>query len=121
MRAWAAVYFYAAIGVTLSGAFTASPAKRWLQQKIKARSTRPAVKRQESMENLQGATLGVPTDPGVEFDEMVDEIVEEVRKRRGGKPLPDAAEVRRQVERSLSEKAGQIRETVAAERSGRGE
>ena len=48
--------------------------------------------------------MGVPTDPGVEFDEMVDEIVEEVRKRRGGKPLPNPAEVRRQVERTLSER-----------------
>lgn len=54
-------------------------------------------------------------DPGVEFDEMVDEIVEEVRKRRGGKPLPDAAEVRRQVERKLSARAQEAREIVAPE------
>jgi lysophospholipid acyltransferase len=57
----------------------------------------------------------VPTDPGVEFDEMVDEIVEEVRKRRGGKPLPNPAEVRLQVERTLSAKAKEARETVAPE------
>lgn len=72
------------------------------------------MKRQESMENIAGATLGVPTDPGVEFDEMVDEIVEEVRKRRGGKDLPDPAEVRRQVERTLSEKAKALSEGVTS-------
>ena len=54
-------------------------------------------------------------DPGVEFDEMVDEIVEEVRKRRGGKPLPNPAEVRRQVERTLSEKASAAREVLGPE------
>jgi lysophospholipid acyltransferase len=73
------------------------------------------LQRAESHESLQGATLGVPTDPGVEFDEMVDEIVEEVRKRRGGKPLPNPAEVRLQVERTLSAKAKEARETVAPE------
>jgi lysophospholipid acyltransferase len=55
----------------------------------------------------------VPTDPGVEFDEMVDEILEEVRKRRGGKPLPNPAEVRRQIEKKLSEKSHETREEAA--------
>lgn len=36
------------------------------------------MKRSESMESLEGATLGVPNEPGKEFDEMVDEVVEEV-------------------------------------------
>jgi len=54
-------------------------------------------------------------DPGVEFDEMVDEIVEEVRKRRGGKPLPNPGEVRRQVERTLSAKSHEAREGLASE------
>ena len=59
--------------------------------------------------------MGVPTDPGVEFDEMVDEIVEEIRKRRGGKPLPKPAEVRRQVERTLSAKSQEAKEALASE------
>lgn len=101
--------------MSISGAFTLSSGKRWLQSKIKARGSRPDIKRKESMESLQGATLGVPTDPGVEFDEMVDEIVEEVKRRRGSKELPDAAEVRAQVEKSLSEKAKMAREIVASE------
>lgn len=58
------------------------------------------------MEDLHGATLGVPSDPGREFDEMVDEIVEEVRRRRGSEGLPgDVSEVRRQVQESLFKKA----------------
>jgi lysophospholipid acyltransferase len=115
IRAWAAVWFYAIIGVSISGAFTLSPGKRWVQRKLKARGQRPSMQRQESFESLAGATLGVPLDPGVEFDEMVDEIVEEVRKRRGGNPLPNPAEVRRQVERTLSEKASAAREALAPE------
>ena len=59
--------------------------------------------------------MGVPTDPGVEVDEMEDEIVEEVRKRRGGKPLPNPAEVRRQVERTLSAKSQEAKEALASE------
>jgi len=57
------------------------------------------------MEHLHGATLGVPSDPGREFDEMVDEIVEEVKRRRGSEVLPDVKEVRRQVEETLFRKA----------------
>lgn len=115
IRAWAAVWFYAIIGVSISGAFTLSPGKRWLQRKLKARGQRPGLQRQESHESLQGATLGVPMDPGVEFDEMVDEIVEEVRKRRGGKPLPNPSEVRKQVEGKLFEKSRAAREVVEPE------
>lgn len=101
MRAWASVYFYVVIGVSLSGALTASPAKRNIQQRLKARTTRPAMKRQESMEEFHGATLGVPGDPGKEFDEMVNEIVEEVKRRKGNKDLPEATELKKQVEENL--------------------
>lgn len=57
------------------------------------------------MEDLHGATLGVPSDPGKEFDEMVDEIVEEVKRRRGSEGLPDMKELRAQVEENLFKKA----------------
>ncbi|KAK6440496.1 Lysophospholipid acyltransferase [Oleoguttula sp. CCFEE 5521] len=105
LRAWSSVYFYPIIGVTLAGAFTASPGKKWIQSKIKARSTRPGMQRVESMDHLAGATLGVPSDPGKEFDEMVDEIVVEVKKRRGSKGVPDVAELRQQVKENLFTKA----------------
>ena len=69
---WGRVYFYCIIGVVASSAFLASPGKPWLQQKVKARSTRPdKLMRSQSQESLQGATLGVPSEPGQEFDEMV--------------------------------------------------
>lgn len=67
LKVWAAVYFYCIIGVAACTLFLVTPGKIWLQKKTKARSSaRPAVGRSESMENLQGATLGVPSEPGKE-------------------------------------------------------
>ena len=72
MLAWSRVYFYCPIGVALCSLFLASPGKAWLAKKAKAHAgaKRPAVSRSESMESLQGATLGVPSEPGKEFDEV---------------------------------------------------
>lgn len=72
MLAWSRVYFYCPIGVALCSFFLASPGKAWLAKKAKAHAgaKRPAVSRSESMESLQGATLGVPSEPGKEFDEV---------------------------------------------------
>lgn len=104
MMAWARVYFYGIIGVAACSAFLMSPGKKWLQQKVKARTmVRPEPHRADSHEGMQGATLGVPHEPGQEFDEMVDEIVEEVKKRRGSKTVPDAMELRKMVADNLSE------------------
>lgn len=87
--------------------FLLTPGKTWLSKKVKARSTstRPDLKRNESQESLQGATLGVPVDPGKEYDEMVDEIVEEVEKRRGSKRGPEGLELRKLVEETLNQKS----------------
>lgn len=63
---------------------------------------RPEVHRADSHDGLQGATLGVPHEPGQELDEMVDEIVEEVKKRRGSRSGPDAMELRKMVKENLS-------------------
>ncbi|KAF2766750.1 MBOAT-domain-containing protein [Teratosphaeria nubilosa] len=103
MYVWAQVYFYAIIGVAISSAFLASPGKAWLSKKVKARQTRPsAIQRSESMESLQGATLGVPSEPGMEWDEMVEEVVEEVKRRRGGS-VGEGEELRQKVEKTLKE------------------
>lgn len=48
--------------------------------------------------------MGVPVDPGKEYDEMVDEIVEEVKRRRGSKPGPEGLELRKLVEETLHQK-----------------
>jgi len=103
MLVWGRNYFYCIIGVVLLNLFLLTPGKTWLQRKVKARSTRPQLQRNESQESLQGATLGVPVDPGKEFDEMVDDIIEEVNRRRteGAPQGPDGPELRRKVEDAL--------------------
>ncbi|KAI7087646.1 MBOAT family protein-like protein [Hortaea werneckii] len=104
LAVWARNYFFCPIGVALCSLFLASPGKAWLTKKVKARQNkRPtdSMKRSESMESLEGATLGVPNEPGREFDEMVDEVMEEVKKRRGSKGGPEGPELRKQVEQAL--------------------
>lgn len=104
---WARVYFYAIIGVTACSIFLVTPGKAFLVKKVKARSVRPDhLRRNESQESLQGATLGIPHAPGETFDEMVDEIVEEVKKRRGAAPGPEGPELRRKVEVALQNAGG---------------
>ncbi|KAK5133193.1 hypothetical protein LTR08_008129 [Meristemomyces frigidus] len=103
--AWARVYFYVIVGVLASSGFLASPGKAWLAQKVKARTTatRTGMKRQDSTESLAGPDMGVPSEPGLEWDEMVDEVVGEVKRRRGSKPGPEGKELRRLVENTLLE------------------
>jgi lysophospholipid acyltransferase len=101
MLAWARVYFYCVIGVTICTVFLVTPGKVYLQKQVKARSARPDLKRGESQESLQGATLGVPSEPGKEFDEMVEEIMEEIKSRQGSSALPDGQELRKRVEDAL--------------------
>ena len=106
MTAWARVYFYCVIGVTACSIFLVTPGKAYLQKRIKARSTRPALARGESQEGPPGATLGVPSEPGREFDEMVDEIMEEVKRRQGSGTMPDGQALRKKVEDTLRSKPG---------------
>ena len=104
---WARVYFYAIVGVLACSGFLASPGKAWLTRKVKARTSeeRPAMQRQESTESLammmNGPVMGVPSEPGREWDERVDEVVGEVKKRRGSKAGPEGRELRRLVEDML--------------------
>lgn len=55
--------------------------------------------------------MGVPAEPGREFDEMVDEIMTEVKRRResgSGLNLPaDGMELRRRVESTVKERLEQ--------------
>ena len=101
LQAWARVHFYCIIGVTACSFFLVTPGKTYLQKKVKARTAKPDMRRTASQESLQGGTLGVPSEPGQEFDEMVDEIMEEVKKRRGSKEGPDGLELRKMVEEKL--------------------
>jgi lysophospholipid acyltransferase len=103
--AWARVYFYPVIGVAACSIFLATPGKSWLQQRVRARGGRPELKKSDSTDSLQGATLGIPSEPGREFDEMVDEIVEEVKRRRPSASLPRGDELRNRVAVALQKKA----------------
>ena len=101
LTAWARVYFYCIIGVTLCSIFLITPGKSYLQKRVKARTTKPEFRRTESQESLQGGTLGVPSEPGQEFDEMVDEIALVVKRRRCSADGPDGVELREMVADAL--------------------
>lgn len=116
LRVWAQVYFYAVVGVAVTSALLASPLKPSLQKRLKARSSRPMLQRNESQESLQGALLGVPVDPGKELDEFVDEIVDEVKKRMNNSDLPEPSELRKQVEDTLSRRMGTEGKSVEEKR-----
>ncbi|KAK5109450.1 hypothetical protein LTR62_007009 [Meristemomyces frigidus] len=114
MLVWSRVYFYCPLGVALCSAFLASPGKAWLAKKVKERTasagaTKPKLGRADSTESLQGTTLGVPSEPGKEFDEVVDEIMAEVKARRGSRAGPEGAELRKRVEHSLHQKADEVK------------
>jgi lysophospholipid acyltransferase len=104
LTAWARVYFYAIIGVTACSVFLITPGKTYLQKQVKKRTTKPELQRSESQESLHGQTLGVPSEPGQEFDEMVDEVMVEIKRRRGNQAGPEGVELRRMVEDALSRK-----------------
>ncbi|KAK0904090.1 Lysophospholipid acyltransferase [Friedmanniomyces endolithicus] len=99
MLVWSRVYFYCPVGVALCSLFLASPGKAWLARKAGARSARgaqggkPGLGRTDSMDSLRGTTLGVPSEPGREFDELVEEIMVEVKMRRGSRAGPEGVEL----------------------------
>lgn len=112
---WTRVYFYAIIGVILSMAFFASPAKPFLIRKLKERNRGVvAMKKGEENEKRNNENgehaimgLGLPSDPAREVDEAVREIREEVEKRRErgqSVSLPAGGELKAAVEEKLGKK-----------------
>ena len=85
---WARVYFYCVIGVTACSLFLLTPGKQWLQNEVKKRN-KPSLARADSQDGHP--TLGLPNDPGKEWDEMVDEIKAEIdiRRKKGQPMTPD--------------------------------
>ncbi|KAK0251454.1 Lysophospholipid acyltransferase [Friedmanniomyces endolithicus] len=102
--------------VALCSLFLASPGKAWLAGKAGARSGKggkPGLGRTDSMDSLKGgSTLGVPSEPGREFDELVEEIMVEVKMRRGSRAGPEGVELRRRVEASLVEKSEEMKKEL---------
>lgn len=126
MLAWARVYFYAIIGVIISSLFLLTPGKAYLQKQVKIyQGAKPGVggrpvgmERAHSMttEEVQRETLlGIPTEPGREWDELVDEVTAEMLKRRGDKKGPEGIELRDMVERQM--KHGKAAEVLGLKKS----
>jgi lysophospholipid acyltransferase len=109
LHVWRQLYFYPIIGVLACSIFLASPGKKLLAKRVRAytgasssSSSRPGIKRNESMESLQGATMGIPVDPERELDELVEEVLEELRRRTGQMEIRvDAPEVKKLVQEKL--------------------
>ena len=92
---WSRVYFYCILGVALSVAFFASPAKAFLSKTLKARNRQTTVPSRPGMDGGRSASqrsvgsienetvLGLPSDPVKDFDDAVHEVLEEVEARRG--------------------------------------
>ncbi|KAI9793630.1 MAG: lysophospholipid acyltransferase [Piccolia ochrophora] len=96
LTVWARVYFYCPIGVALSVALFASPAKPYIMKRLQQRNqgrvaAAPGfdgkLPRTMSQDSMGPPALGLPNDPGRDFDEVFREVKEEVetRRRRGSK------------------------------------
>jgi len=88
LAVWARVYFYLIIGLGVGNAVLLTHGKTFLRNELKKRS-RPGLVRADSHDK-QGTYLGLPGDPGGEWDEMVEEVSAEMeRRKREGKPITD--------------------------------
>lgn len=83
-------------------AFFASPAKPWLIKQLNEKR-KPALQRTASQESLKEPVMGMPHDPGQDFDEVFQEVRDEVEKRRRNKPGPRSVSAGQKIERALSE------------------
>ncbi|KIW15251.1 hypothetical protein PV08_05296 [Exophiala spinifera] len=100
LKAWGRVYFYAVIEIGVAMAFFASPAKRWLIAKLDKRN-HPYLRKTLTQETNYPPSLGLPSDPGREIDEAIEEIRQEVetRRRRGSLvTMPTGESLKREIE-----------------------
>lgn len=103
IKVWARVYFYCILGVAVSISFFASPGKAWLNQRLNKRN-HPQLRRTRSQEEISHPSLGLPSDPGRDVDEAVEEIKQEIemRRRKGSKvTMPTGQELRKIIEDKL--------------------
>ncbi|KAI1610420.1 MBOAT, membrane-bound O-acyltransferase family-domain-containing protein [Exophiala viscosa] len=103
LKVWARVYFYAIIEVAIAMAFFASPAKLYLAKAIDKRN-HPYTRKTIAQETNYPPSLGLPSDPGREIDEAVEELRQEVdmRRRRGsGVTMPTGESLKRELEARL--------------------
>ncbi|RMJ26850.1 MBOAT family [Aspergillus sp. HF37] len=97
---WSSVYFYGVIGPLASVALFASPAQAFFIKQLKLRS-KPHPAKSVAQEPARPPTLGLPSDPTREFDEVVQEIKEEIeamRRQGSAVAMPSGEELRSAVE-----------------------
>ena len=100
---WTRVYMYGVLSVAFTMAFFASPAKPWLVRKLKQRNQNALQPKEPHEQPL----MGLPSDPGAEIDEAVQEIKDEVeaRRRRGQSiSMPTGTDMKVAVEDKLGKK-----------------
>lgn len=106
IKVWSHVYYYGVVTVFLSLAFFASPGGAYLDKKLKARN-KPRLQRTTSEESVGQPTLGLPSDPGKDIDEAVDEMkaeIEELKKSGKTVSMPSGEELKSAIEEKVGRK-----------------
>lgn len=94
------------IGVAFSMAFFASYAKPWLIKQLNEKR-KPALQRTASQESMREPVMGMPHDPGQDFDEVFQEVRDEVEKRRRNNSGRRGVSVGQEVKGVVSERTGE--------------
>jgi lysophospholipid acyltransferase len=111
IQVWSRVYFYGIVGVAVSMAFFASPAKPYLAKTLDRRN-HPYIRKTVAQETNYLPSLGLPSDPGREIDEAIDEIRQEVemRRRRGSKvTMPSGEGLKKAIEEKIGARVLDLR------------
>lgn len=88
-------------------AFFASPAKPWLIKQLNDKR-KPALQRTASQESMREPVMGMPHDPGQDFDEVFQEVRDEVMRRRKNSSGRRGLSVAQEVKEVLRERVGGI-------------
>lgn len=100
LAVWASVYFYAIVGVAVSMAFFASPAKAHLRKVLEARAKAAGgggLVKSPSTDSLAAGgrraepVLGMSDDPARDIDEAVQEIRGEIERAQAQKKAKKSA------------------------------
>ena len=108
IKVWSRVYFYAIAAVGISLTFFASPAKPYLISQLKSRQGvgKDRLQRKPSQDSIGHPLLGLPSDPGREIDEAVQEVKEEIELRRRRGSAVEGVDVQAEVIRKLETRSG---------------
>lgn len=88
-------------------AFFASPAKTWLIEQLNERR-KPALQRTASQESLKEPVMGMPHDPGQDFEEVFQEVRDEVEKRRRNNSGRSGVSIGQETKGALSDMTEKI-------------